>query len=364
MKKIAFHINCLEKGGAERVVINLAEKFASDGYDVSIVTEWIGKDEYPLSNTVKRVNAGLTEQDESKNRILKVWLRNYRLRQYLKKEKPDVVIAFAKKAIYRALMAAIGTKIPVILSVRINPKKNYEEPGDRMIINTLFPKAAGAVFQTDEVKEFFPAKLQSKSKVILNPISDKFIGVPRPESRTKTVVHVNRFVAFKNQILLVKAFDNVCKKYPEYVLKMYGADTEDGTLEAIQNYIKENSLENHVLIMGNSDSTEKEIVDAAFFVLPSDEEGLPNVLMEAMALGLPVISTDCEGGGARVLIEDKVNGLLVPIKNQEALEQAMIYMIENPLEAERMGAKAREICTYADRDSIYIQWKKYIEQII
>lgn len=364
MKNIAFHINCLEKGGAERVVVNLAEKFALDGYDVTIVTEWIGKDEYPLSSMVKRVNAGLTESDDKKNRVLKVWLRNYRLREYLNKEKPDVVIAFAKKAIYRALMATIGTKIPVVLSVRINPKKNYEERGDKTIIKTLFPRAAGAVFQTDEVKEFFPVKLQNKARVILNPISDKFIGMPQPESRTKTIVHVNRFVAFKNQILLVKAFGKVHQKYPEYVLKMYGADTEDGTLEEIQAYIKENNLESHVLIMGNSDSTEKEIVDAAFFVLSSDEEGLPNVLMEAMALGLPVISTDCEGGGARVLIEDKVNGLLVPIKDQEALEQAMIYLIENPLEAERMGVKAREICTYANRDSIYNQWKEYIEQII
>ena len=94
MQKIAFHLNSLQQGGAERVVSNLANRFAKEGYEVVIATEWYGTDEFALDQKVRRVHVGLTKEDENRSRISKMLRRIWYLRRFMKKEKPDVVVAF------------------------------------------------------------------------------------------------------------------------------------------------------------------------------------------------------------------------------------------------------------------------------
>ncbi|MDE7478271.1 MAG: glycosyltransferase, partial [Lachnospiraceae bacterium] len=217
MKKIVFHLNCLERGGAERVVTTLSGQFAAHGYQVYIATEWTGEDEYETDPRVKRVHVGLDVKQERHNRVRRFTDRIFNLRRFIKKVKPDIVIAFARKANYRALTAAIGTKIPVLISVRINPIGYYDFLSDKIQIPLLFRRAAGCVFQTPEQRDFFPAYVRKNSRIILNPINDKFIGNEIPEiakKRMKVVVHSGRLVDFKNQCLLIRAFELVHKKHP------------------------------------------------------------------------------------------------------------------------------------------------------
>ena len=82
---------------------------------------------------------------------------------------------------------------------------------------------------------------------------------------------------------------------------------------------------------------------ARLFVLPSDFEGMPNALMEAMSLGLPCVSADCRPGGARTLIEDGVNGLIVPMRNPQAMAEKIEYLLNNPEQAERVAKEARKL---------------------
>ena len=103
MQKIAFHLNSLQQGGAERVVSNLANRFAKEGYEVVIATEWYGTDEFALDQKVRRVHVGLTKEDENRSRISKMLRRIWYLRHFMKKEKPDVVVAFTRGVLYRAL---------------------------------------------------------------------------------------------------------------------------------------------------------------------------------------------------------------------------------------------------------------------
>ncbi len=364
MKKILFHLNCLEYGGAERVVSNLANQFAKEGYEVVVATEWQGEEEYPLDERVKRIHVGLKESDEGRSRLSKALRRILYLRKCILKEKPDVTLAFARKAIYRALEATLFTKEKVIIAVRTNPVGPYSGKVGKILIPLLFPRAAGAVFQTVDQRDFFPESVRKKSTLIWNPVHDKYISTTIPEKRSKTVVHSGRIVDFKNQDMLIRAFVKVHEKHPEYDLKLYGGDSFDGTWQILENTIKECNAKEYVRLMGNSLALEKDLIDGALFAFSSELEGLPNALLEAMVMGLPVVATDCPCGGPRTIIQDGVNGLLVPIKNPEALEGAMNRLIENSEFAESLGREAKKIAEKVNGTAIIEQWRKYIEKVI
>jgi len=363
MSKIVFHLNCLEQGGAERVVTNLSAQFAKAGYEVLIATEWEAENEFVLDEQVKRIHVGLTKADEKRSRIGKYFARVKHLKEMLLREKPDLLIAFAHKANYRALMATLHVDIPVLISVRTDPVGHYDAWSDKILIPWLYPKMAGCVFQTEGQRAFFAKNIQEKSRIILNPINDKYIGREPVTERTRVITQVGRLVDFKNQPMLIRAFAEVHKKYPAYRLEIYGGDSFDGTKEILEQCIRECQVEDAVSLMGASDDIPAAIEHAAFFAFTSDWEGLPNALMEAMALGLPTIATDCPCGGPKTIMEDGVNGLLIPIKDQKALEQAMYRMIEDPDAAEQMGQQARKLGEVANAHAIFLQWKDYVETL-
>lgn len=363
MKKIVFHIQCLEKGGAERVVTNLANQFVNNGYEVFIATENTGDDEYEIDAKIKRVHVGLTDKQQKMGRISQFIARIINLRKFIQQINPDIVIAFARKANYRALTATIGTKYPVVFSVRIAPVGCYDYISDKIQIPILFRRAAGAVFQTEEQRDFFPEYVQKKSKVILNAISPKFFGNPIPEKRSKTVVHSGRIVDFKNQKMLIKAFVEVHKKHPDYDLKIFGQNTFDGTWEELEETIKSNNAGEYVKLMGGSNQLEKDLIDGAVAAYSSDVEGMPNAMLEAMALGLPVIATDCPPGGPRMVIEHGVNGLLIPVGDEKAMATAINKLIENPEYADELGKNAAKISEIASSEVIYKEWEAYLKQI-
>lgn len=362
-RKIAFHLNCLEQGGAERVVSNLANQFCKEDYQVLIATEWYGENEFQIDERIRRVHVGLKPGDEKKSRVRQFLLRVKYLRRFMKEEKPDILIAFAQRANYRALMASFGTKVPVLISIRTDPVGHYDARSDKIQIPLLFPRAAGCVFQTEGQREFFAPYLQENSRIILNPVNEKYIGVPKPEKRKKEVVQSGRLVDFKNQPMLLRAFIEVHKKHPDYILKIYGGDSFDGTKEILENIIRENHAEEYIKLMGASDSLEKDMADGAVYAFSSDWEGMPNALLEAMALGLPIVATDCPCGGPRTVMKDGVNGLLIPIMDQKALENGIHRLIENPEYAERLGEKAREISRIANPKAVFEQWRDYMEEI-
>lgn len=363
-RKIIFHLNCLEQGGAERVVSNLANWFSSEGYEIIVATEWQGEIEYALNEAVRRVHVGLRPADEKKNRLLKIWLRIKYLRKFLREEKPDVVIAFAHKANYRTLTAAMGMKFPVIISVRTDPVGHYDSLLDKILISLLFSHADGCVFQTEGQRDFFPEYLQRKSRIILNPLNDKYLNVPRPSMQEKTVVQSGRLVGFKNQLMLIQAFLKVHEKHPEYSLKFYGSDSGDGTKKILEQAIKENRAEGFIKLMGGSDSLEKELPKASVYAFSSDWEGLPNALLEAMALGLPIVATDCPCGGPRTVMTHEENGLLIPIKDEEAMAAGICRLIEDRTLAERLGQNARKISDKINSKAITDEWRDYIEKVI
>lgn len=363
-RKIVFHLNCLEHGGAERVVSNLANQFGQEGYEVIVATEWKGEEEFSLIPQVRREIVGLQPGDEKKSRATQFLLRIKYLRTFLKKEKPDMVIAFAHRAIYRALTATLGTKIPVIVCCRTDPVGHYDSKSDKIQIKFLFPHAAGAVFQTYGQRDFFKPYLQDNSCIILNAVNQKYIEAEQPLNRRKAVVQSGRLVEVKNQAMLIDAFVKVHEKHPDYILQFYGRDSGDGTKAKLLQKIEDYKAEAYIFLMGDSDQLEKDMADAAVYAFSSDWEGMPNALLEAMVLGLPIVATDCPCGGPATIIEHEVNGLLIPVNDIRAMENALNRLIDNQGFAEQIGKEARKIADQVNVVSIYEQWRDFIEDRI
>lgn len=363
VQKIMFHLNSLGKGGAERVVSLLANEFVKNGVEVVIATEWYSEEEYDLEPQVKRIHAGLSEAEERASRIAKQWFRVKNLRKVLLQEKPDVLISFCVKANYRAMMASTGTRIPVIVSVRNDPKIDYVGKANSLMNKLFLNRATGCVFQTEEAREFFDEVLQKKSIIICNPVNEKYLKAEQ-KTAAKKIVCVGRLVAQKNQMLLVNAFEIILEKYPEYHLYLYGDGSDDECKDELIRYVAANELKGNIHFMGLSSTLESDMADAAMFVLPSNYEGMPNALMEAMALGLPVISTDCPCGGSRYWIESGVTGQLVPVKDVDAMAKAIEFYIQNSEKADEMGTNARARLQEATMDKVFEQWNSYISKVL
>ena len=354
------------RGGAEHVVSILSHKMAQSGHEVVIATQWFSENEYALDPKVKRISVGLTDSEDNLGRIKKAFVRLFRLRDVIKQENPDLVISFCAKANFRSAFSLLGMNTPLIVSVRNNPVEDYK--GHFISTKLMEKKAAGCVFQTPDAMSFFSKSFQKKSVIIFNPIAEEYLDVRserqnNPVTRNNVIVNVGRVSKQKNQLLLLKAFKKIAGDYPDHVLHIYGDIQEKDIFDEMNKYLTANNLSDRVSFMGTVNSMKEEISDCAMFVLSSDFEGMPNSLIEAMALGLPSISTDCPCGGSRLLIDDHKSGILVPVKDEEALAAAMGSLLKDRDYAESLGNNALSVIDKVHPDKICKEWENYISGI-
>lgn len=360
--KVVCYINKLNDGGAERVMSVVANGLAQLGHQVSMVTDYSTAAEYPLDASVKRtVLDGEFTGATSKGRLQRTLRRVGQLRKICKKDEADIVISFMREANFRAILATCFLNTKNLISVRIDPKIGYKSKKTATIAKVLYPFADGCVFQTQEAQAWFSVDIQKKSRIILNPVSPSFLATQGQSLSEKRVVTCGRLVPQKRFDLLIDAFAQIADKHPEFVLEIYGTgDMERELREQVCRLNKESQIR----LMGRCEDVPNAIKDVSAFVLSSDFEGLPNALMEAMALGLPVISTDCGGGGARALIEDGVDGWIVPCGDVQGLANAIDACLSDPEEAKRRGNAAGEKAKDFSAERVVAQWENYIRQIM
>ncbi|WP_130836113.1 glycosyltransferase [Lachnoclostridium sp. Marseille-P6806] len=369
MPNIALFINSLNKGGAERVMANLADYLCERGWQVTLVTQYRRPDEYRLRHAggdgIRRVLSDITGRELCAlplvGRPVNFFRRWKKLRGIWKKERPDIILSFIGKNNVMALSSASGLGIPVVVSVRSDPAREYADPRLRREMLRFFPRAAGVVLQTAAGKDFFPQVIAEKAVILPNPLHEQFMREPWTGEREKTIVSVGRIDENKNQKLMITSFSRLAAAFPEYRLVLYGDGPAREALEAETCRL---GLAERVLFAGTTEDVAERISRASLFLLASNREGMPNALLEAMALGLPCIATDCPCGGPGELIRDHENGILVPVGDARAMEEACRELLEAPELAARMGQAAvrvRELCA---PEQALARWEEYLRSVL
>ena len=320
--RIMFVCDTMGSGGAERVISILSNSFIDNGHDVNILM--IGSDAgvpfYSLNEKIKLLYLF--------HKRLGFFKKTKIIKNTIKENKPDVVVSFLSYVCIYVWQALKHTNIPYIVSERNDPK--HRGRFRQYLLNKSFKKAEGCVFQTEDALNWYKQISKKKSIVIYNPVSLDFRPKTIPEIK-KQVTYVGRLNEQKNCSMLIKAFKLFDQKHPGFTFKMYG----NGPLESkLKNQVSKLRLEDKIFIMPSNKTWQKDEYASSLFVLGSKYEGMPNVLAEALALGIPSVSTDCTIGGPKELKKIFPN-LLVLSKSDCAYEFASA--MECALKIEHQG---------------------------
>ena len=398
-KKVVMVMPHMVGGGAERVAAQIMNKLNERGYDTRFILTSAKKNEVVRSDLNEKTQLILlTEEMKAETVGQKIahlparaystifgklyekqgkyvpasigkatiewqyhreikWLRNYL------KQNPDMtVIAFSQPAMPIIVLAADKLPNKVIISERADPNRLMKKRYGKPFIEKYYTRADVAVFQTEDAKSVYPEAVSKKGTVIFNPLKDNLMQ-PYHGERNKYITTFCRISNQKNLPLLVEAFDQVHSKHPEYTLRIIGdGSNEEGReiLQKIESRLNEFGLKKSVKFEPFMQNVHEAIIKDAMYVNSSDYEGISNAMLEAMAIGMPVVCTDCPIGGAKATINNGENGLLVPIQNAEALASAMNRMIEDNELADKLSHNASQIREELSLDKITEKWMQLL----
>lgn len=390
-KNIYFVLHTLSIGGAERHASSIANYLSQNGYKVKILLLDNSEVAYNLADGIEVVAlcdfqypANVTNYKFKFNDLL--LLKFYKLfskkkyacldkelyykktyvskLEYYFRQQPNIeksiVISFMPIPNISAAMVSRKIRYKLIMGEFNSPHLEFApDAPENKLKQKYFPNATGFVFQTEEQKSFYSFLPNVCKEIIPNPIED-IKTQPFSGTRRKVIVNYCRLVKVKNIPLLVEAFAKLHNEYPEYSLVVYGEGHEKDVIESL---ISQKGLEEKAIIKPFEKNVLDLVRDSAMFVTSSDREGISNSMLEAMAIGLPTISTDCPAGGARMFIKPYENGIIVPVRDSEAMYKAMKYMIDHPDEAERMGRNAVSIRQTLEKSKILNQWLSFVKSI-
>lgn len=353
-KKIMFVMNQMTSGGAERVVSILANNMSDHNYNVSLVITFESDIHYFINDKVDIIKFDINKNSSQIGRNI---IEIKKLISTFNEEKPDVIISFIRNV--NCIIAAKIARVPIIISERNNPKYDPKSKVWRLARKLIYPLADGIVFQTEGAKSYFSKTIQNKSRIIRNPLESNMPIKNNFSESKKEIVTIGRLCNQKDQETLIRAFNEFHKIYNEYKLIIYG---EGELRDQLNKLVESLDLSEFIEMPGSKRDIYEKIKDSDVFVLSSKYEGYPNSLIEAMAIGLPIISIDCEYGPDEI-ISNYENGILVQERDYKELAKELVKLISDSNLMERIGRNALKIRADLDKDIIVNQWIKYIFEV-
>lgn len=350
--KILFLNTNIDYAGATNIMLWLAGKLVRNGDEVVFLTYRDASEGREIPNGVKHIHIPLETCGHSIRGLMK---SVNRLHDHIKTEHYDWGIAFLSPSQLRLSLAAIGTNTKVLLSQRGDPYQNEKKAKSisSRIATFAFNKADKYVFQTPQAMAYYSASIQSRGVVIPNPVKPQNRTCERnPDNRIVNVARLD--IRQKRQDLLIKAFGIISDDFPKITLHFYGDGDDEYLLR------KQAAGNDRIFFEGVTNDVVKDIQNARIFVLSSDYEGIPNALIEAMALGVPCISTKCSPGGAELLIDNGKNGLLATSGDANSLAIMMRRLLNDTTFAEKCGKNAKDIVESFSEHKIFLLWHRII----
>ena len=354
------------------MMTTMANYWAENGWGITLITlDSVDSDFYKLHPDVKRVALGLmggssnplTAIRNNINRIIK-------LRNEIMSSTPDAVISFMDRMNVLTLLATRGLTLKVIVSERTNPA--YHDIGRpwKLLRSITYPWANVVVAQTDQVRQWLMKVVKRSDVVVIpNPIhyENEEVGsklsladIGGRNENKRTVIAMGKLGVQKGFDMLIRAFAEIARSNPEWKLIIFGEGKERDALLQLADKL---GIAESVYLPGTVKNPMAFLRQADLFIMSSRCEGFPNALLEAMACGLPVISTDCPSG-PREIIRDGVDGILVPPENIDALAEAMDRLMSDENERKRLAARAPEVLERFGLEKVMGMWEETINEIL
>lgn len=261
-------------------------------------------------------------------------------------DKPDaVILSFLQPTIPLTLLAAEGLPNRVVVSERADPYRLLKKRYGYNFVKKYYQRADAVVFQTNDAKAAYPENISKKGTVIFNPINDK-LPEPYHGGREKYITTFCRVSRQKNLPVLVSAFAGFHKDFVDYRLKVIGEpqNTDDmAALEETKAIAEKLGITQYIDFLPFSTQVHDLIIRDAMYINSSDYEGMSNAMLEAMAIGMPVVCTDCPIGGANAVINNNENGILTQVGNAEEMCEAMKKIASDNDFSDKLSHNAAQI---------------------
>lgn len=380
--RITLVIGTLDGGGAERNATSMANYWAEEGWAITILTTNFGRESscYDLHPRVAHLDLGslrfespptdsravaalddlLESCSESEcDALLSEMTQIVKLRGAIPGTGPAVVISFVDSTNVCVLAATRGLGIPVIVNEVSDPNCNSIGVGWELLRRRLYPQASYVVGLTEETASYFSSIEGVRGRAIPSAVSPSvFSDYEEPPRREngKTLLAMGRLAHEKGFDLLLGAFALVAQRHPDWTLKILGEGPARPYLESC---VQRRGLTERVRMPGFTRRPFEAMRCADLFVLSSLDEGFGNVLVEAMACGLAVVSFDCPSG-PRHIIRHGVDGLLVPPRDTQALAAALDHLMGDEAERERLAARGPEVVERFGVDKVMRMWEDLV----
>jgi glycosyltransferase involved in cell wall biosynthesis len=343
--KVIFIIPNLGKGGAERVLVNLLENLDRNKIEPFCIF-YDSKHVYPIPEDVKNFNLNLPGTQNFFKKIYRNLLRVLKIAIIIRREKPDTIFSFMNKVNLAVIISKILSRddAKLIISERNTP---YFQLSDKMgslvkfLMKIFYFKADMIIAVSKGVKKDLVFNFnitEDKIKVIYNPLDIEKIQKLAKDNVTEhtwflenipMLINVASLTEKKGQQYLLSAF-KILREKVRCRLVILGDGENENKLKKLAIDL---GIEEDVAFLEFQMNPFKFMARASVFILSSLWEGFPNVIIEAMACGVPVISTDCHSGPNEI-IDEGINGILVPPKDEKKLADAILAILRDKKLAE------------------------------